>query len=141
MAGRTECKLSRVDSQGYIMTIEPDECRRLLEEAVVGRVSWASPTRGIQVLPVNYLLENDQIVFRVDPRSVLAELATPTDVAFEVDDLDADTATGWSVLAQGRTTSFGGGTPETSPWAPGEREVAIAIAVSALSGRSVSRED
>ncbi|MFT3875010.1 MAG: pyridoxamine 5'-phosphate oxidase family protein [Propioniciclava sp.] len=122
------------------MTIEPDECRRLLAEAVVGRVSWVSPTRGIQVLPVNYLLEEELIVFRVHPASVLAELASPTEVAFEVDDLDAQTATGWSVLAQGRTATLAGELPETSPWAPGDREVAIAIEVSQLSGRSVSRE-
>lgn len=123
------------------MTIEPDECRRLLAEAVVGRVSWVSPTRGIQVLPVNYELDGDRVLFRVSSRSVLAELAAPTEVAFEVDDLDADTATGWSVLGQGRSAAFDGGTPDTSPWAPGDRETAIAIDLRTVSGRSVSRED
>jgi len=134
-------KLACVDSQGYIMTIEPDECRRLLAEAVVGRVSWVSPTRGIQVLPVNYEFEGDRVLFRVASHSVLAELIAPTEVAFEVDDLDAETATGWSVLGQGTSRGFDGAVPDTSPWAPGDRATAIAVDLRAVSGRSVSRED
>ncbi len=130
-----------MDSQGYIITIEPDECRRLLAEAVVGRVSWVSQTRGIQVLPVNYEIQDDRVLFHVSSHSVLAELATPTEVAFEVDDLDAMTATGWSVLGQGRSRVCEGAASGTSPWAPGDRETAIAIDLRGLSGRSVSRED
>ena len=126
---------------GYIVTIDPDECRRLLGEAVVGRVSWVSRTRGIQVLPVNFALVGDRIVFRVDEGSILAELTQPVEVAFQVDDLDQQTATGWAVLVQGTASKWDGKVPDLQSWAPGFRDVAVAIEPTRWSGRSVSADD
>ena len=54
-----------MNSLGYFVTIDPDECRRLIGDAVVGRVSWLSKSRGLQVLPVNFVLVNDRIVAAV----------------------------------------------------------------------------
>ena len=124
--------------QGHFLTIEPDECRRLLADAHVGRVCWVS-SAGLQVLPVNYGLAEGAIVFRASPRSLLAELVQPADVVFQVDDLDDTTATGWSVLVHGRTVQFTGDVAAVvpQPWAPGDRTVGLAIIPSTLSGRSV----
>lgn len=127
---------------GYFVTIEPDECRRLLGEALVGRVSWESSRSGQLVLPVNFALVDDQVVFTVAKESVLSELSTPTAVAFEVDDLDNSTATGWSVLVQGTTGLYDGDADLRSlPWAPGVRDVTIAITPTAMSGRAVSADE
>lgn len=135
------CKLGFVTS-GYFVTIEPDECRRLLGDARVGRVGWVSPTAGLQVLPVSYALSDGRIVFTVSAESLLAELRQPVDVVFQVDDLDQATATGWSVLARGTTVPFEGDPASLAhlPWAPGVRDVPIAIAVGDLTGRSVSSD-
>lgn len=124
--------------QGHFLTIEPDECRRLLADATVGRVCWVSPA-GLQVLPVNYGMAAGAIVFRVAPGSLLAQLVQPVDVVFQVDDLDGTTATGWSVLVHGTTVQFAGDVASVvpHPWAPGERTVGIAIIPSTFSGRSV----
>lgn len=110
-------------------------------DAVVGRVSWVSEDGRLQVLPVNYGLVDDRIVFRVAQGTVLEELATPRAVAFQVDDLDGQTATGWSVLVQGTTGPWAGEVPVLSPWAPGRREVAVAIEPTSWSGRSVSADE
>ncbi len=110
-------------------------------DAVVGRVSWVSEDGRLQVLPVNYGLVDDRIVFRVAQGTILEELATPRAVAFQVDDLDGQTATGWSVLVQGRTGPWSGEVPVISPWAPGRREVAVAIEPTSWSGRSVSADE
>lgn len=125
------------------MTIDPDECRRLLAAAVVGRVAWVSRAAGLQVLPVNYALADGRIVFTVAQESVLSELSQPVDVAFQVDDLDPTTATGWSILVQGRTVAFDGDAVSLRalPWAPGSREVAVAIEPGSVSGRSVSADE
>lgn len=128
-------------SLGYIVTIDPDECRRLLGDSVVGRVSWVSNKQGIQILPVNYSLVGDRIVFRVAEGGVLEELTKPVEVAFQVDDLDPDTATGWAVLVQGTSGPWSGEVPELSPWAPGYRDLAVAIEPKRWSGRSVSADD
>ena len=112
-----------------------------MADAVVGRVSWVSPRNGIQILPVNYALVGDLIVFRVATGSLLEELAEPVDVAFQVDDLDRETGTGWAVLVQGVTQAWAGDMPPVTPWAPGRREVTVAITGSSWSGRSVSADD
>ena len=65
----------------------------------------------------------------------------PRAVAFQVDDLDGQTATGWSVLVPGRTGPWSGEVPVISPWAPGRREVAVAIEPTSWSGRSVSADE
>lgn len=124
--------------QGHFLTIPSDECRRLLADARVGRMSWVS-SQGLQVLPVNYGLAEGAIVFRAAAGSILAELTQPTDVAFQVDDLDDTTATGWSVLVRGTTVQFTGDVTSvvTHSWAPGERTIGIAVIPSSFTGRSV----
>ncbi|HSN44523.1 MAG TPA: pyridoxamine 5'-phosphate oxidase family protein, partial [Propionibacteriaceae bacterium] len=114
--------------QGHFLTIDPDECRRLLADANVGRVCWLS-SAGLQVLPVNYGVAEGAVVFRVAPASILAELVRPVDVVFEVDDLDGTTATGWSVLVRGSTVQFTGDVDAVvpHPWAPGDRSLGVAI--------------
>lgn len=129
-----------MDSLGYFVTIDPDECRRLIGDAVVGRVSWVSRERGIQVLPVNYAVVGDRIVFQVAEGSILEELAEPQEASFQVDDLDPVTATGWAVLARGRTAPWAGEVPAMVRWAPGRRDLAVALEVEHWSGRSVSAE-
>ncbi|QIK73405.1 pyridoxamine 5'-phosphate oxidase family protein [Propioniciclava coleopterorum] len=126
---------------GYFVTIDADECLRLLGEGTIGRVAWVS-SRGLQVLPVSYTLVGDAVVFTVAEGTILGELSRPTKVAFEVDDLDTQTATGWSVLAQGETTPFAGDKEalKSLPWVPGHQDIPIAVELSFLAGRSVSAE-
>ncbi|WP_347347297.1 pyridoxamine 5'-phosphate oxidase family protein [Nigerium sp.] len=123
---------------GYFWEISPDECGHLLADAAVGRVAWAS-SRGVQVLPVTLTSVGESVFFAVDPQSILAELAEGVDAVVQVDDLDPETATGWSVLARGRTTRHEGPRPALNPsWAPGERGVLVRLDVASLTGRSVS---
>ncbi len=91
------------------------------------------------ILPVNYRLAGETIVFRVDPASVLAELAEPREVAFEVDDVDPVTATAWSVLVRGTTRRADELDPVApAAWAGGARSLVIALDPHHHSGRSVS---
>lgn len=127
---------------GHLLSVDPDECRSLLRETVVGRVSWRS-TVGLVTLPVTYGVHHDgRIAFRVAETGLLAELALGAEVAFEADDLDAETLTGWSVLVQGEAARWAGDFPAglRRPWAPGQRTLAIQISPSTYSGRSVSAD-
>ena len=84
------------------------------------------------------------IVFRTSPFGVLSELVRPTQVVFEVDDLDATQHTGWSVIARGRGQAVASPALLThlwtvdgaEPWAGGVRNVFIGITVERLTGRS-----
>lgn len=126
---------------GYFERIEPDECRRMLDSTTVGRVCWISPTRGLQVLPVTYTMHQGTIGFAVARTSVLGELAEPVEVAFQVDDIDAETSTGWSILVHGEARALTESAGElNAPWAPGERDLLIGITPRSVSGRLVSAD-
>lgn len=123
-----------------MIPISAEECRQLLEERRVARISWASAD-GLVILPVNYVVQDDVILMKVAPDSVMGELAQGRDVALEVEDVDEATANGWSVLVRGRSSAFAGDAavlPE--PWAPGNRTLLIAVAPHTLTGRTVSAD-
>ena len=77
------------------------ECWALLRGSAVGRVVYTSAALPAVAL-VNYALVGDLVVVRVGERSKLAGLLTGQVAAFEVDDVDPATGTGWSVLVVGR---------------------------------------
>ncbi|MCA0253235.1 MAG: pyridoxamine 5'-phosphate oxidase family protein [Actinobacteria bacterium] len=120
--------------------LSPQECRQLLAGSRFGRVAWVS-AHGLLVLPVSYLVTGDRIAFRTSAGSSLAELTRPQPVSFEIDDLDPETQTGWSVLVQGTS---GPGDPDavvsTAAWVPGERPVVVVIEPSVYTGRAVAAD-
>ncbi|HOA88061.1 MAG TPA: pyridoxamine 5'-phosphate oxidase family protein [Propioniciclava tarda] len=127
---------------GHLLPIDTQECRHLLRDATVGRLTWQAP-EGLTSLPVAYGVHVDgRLGLQVGASGVLATLAQPTEVAFEVDDLDPVTLTGWSVLVRGTVQAWQGEFPAglCRPWAPGEEYVALEITPRQLSGRSVSAD-
>lgn len=134
--------------EGMFAALDPEDCRVLLRTQEVGRVAWISPAAGLLVLPVNYVVRDDLVVFRTSRASVLAELAEGREVSFQVDDIDVSTGNGWSVLVQGVSA-----TPTDParlealrvdgpmPWAKGERDLFVTVAVREISGRVVDREE
>ncbi|MGH2772706.1 MAG: pyridoxamine 5'-phosphate oxidase family protein, partial [Actinomycetota bacterium] len=67
----------------------------------VGRLAFVTNGRPM-ILPVNYIFDQDSIVFRTAPDSTLGDLGEGTPVAFEVD--SSRPREGWSVLVQGTAT-------------------------------------
>lgn len=82
-----------------LTALAEDECWQLLASAEVGRVGLLVRDRP-EVLPVNYILDGEAVLFRTAEGTVLNEAASEV-VAFEVDQLDTVTRAGWSVLVQG----------------------------------------
>ncbi|MET8748906.1 pyridoxamine 5'-phosphate oxidase family protein [Streptomyces sp. NPDC004667] len=94
VAGRSA---ARRDSM--LVPLDRTECRRLLNTHGVGRIAVFTP-EGPAVLPVNHLVAGSDIAFRTSAEAVTTR-AAGTEVAFEIDDIDDVTASGWSVLAVG----------------------------------------
>ncbi|QYX75241.1 DUF1918 domain-containing protein [Streptomyces akebiae] len=125
-----------------------DECRALLSTHGVGRVAVTAPDGHPAVVPVNYEVVDDAIVFRTAPDSLLAA-AVGTEVAFEVDHVDEPLSQGWSVLAVGpagvvaeadavrRLT----GQAHTAPWPGGARDMWVSIRAVSLTGRRITAAD
>ncbi|WP_170026466.1 pyridoxamine 5'-phosphate oxidase family protein [Actinomadura oligospora] len=76
-------------------------CLRLLETVAVGRVAWAGDGGRTVVLPVNFVLDGDTVVFRSSPGDKLEAARAGRELAFEADDAEPALRTGWSVLVHG----------------------------------------
>jgi uncharacterized protein len=88
-----------VDRNG-LEILDRDECLRLLDHATLGRVGVTTQSLP-SVLPVNFRLAGDRIVFRTGTGTKLAAATRNAVVAFEVDDIDSVQHTGWSVMVTG----------------------------------------
>lgn len=78
-----------------------DECLRLLASVPVGRVGFFADGE-IVVLPVNHRVDGQNPVFRTARGSKLSAAGGHNLVAFEADDYDEQTRSGWSVVVTGR---------------------------------------
>jgi uncharacterized protein len=83
-----------------------EECLRLLNATTVGRVVVVRPVEDMPVIrPVNYVFDeaSQSVVFRCIPGTKFASLMRASRAWFEIDDIDADRRTGWSVIVGGVT--------------------------------------
>lgn len=122
-----------------------EECLRLLGTATIGRIglsSGALPT----VLPVNFRLVGDRILFRTSRGSKLDAAARNAVVAFEVDDFDLFDRSGWSVVVVGVARELSdaevddidpGERVRLARWATGAEDRMVAISCQLVSGRRI----
>jgi uncharacterized protein len=126
--------------------LSESHCRELLATANLGRIAFSIDDVP-EIFPVNYAADGMVVVFRTASGTKLRE-AVMRRVAFEVDDWDAKTGIGWSVVLKGIAQEVTKGIdPFAStlrerpvyPLAPGEREHWIAVYPSEVSGRRFHR--
>jgi hypothetical protein len=109
---------------------------------------WRRARAAPAVVPVNYEVVEDAIVFRTAPDSVPAA-AVGTEVAFEADHVDEALSQGWSVLAVGPANVVTepdavrglARRAHTGPWAGGAREMWVSIRPTRLTGRRITPAD
>ena len=75
------------------------ECLRLLAGQEVGRLAFVVSGHPM-VLPVNYVVVGDVVVFRTG-EGLKLDTVPSAEVAFEVDEVDVGTRSGWSIVVQG----------------------------------------
>ena len=73
---------------------------RLLATVSIGRVGFIADDE-VAVLPVRFLVDGQDVVFRTYVGSKLSKIEVGHYACFEVDSYDAATRTGWSVVARG----------------------------------------
>lgn len=83
-----------------LVEIERAECFALLREHRVGRIAVVDRDGLPLVVPVNYVLSCETVLFRTHAGTKLDALRRRP-VAFQVDSIDESRRTGWSVLVQG----------------------------------------
>jgi nitroimidazol reductase NimA-like FMN-containing flavoprotein (pyridoxamine 5'-phosphate oxidase superfamily) len=120
-------------------------CFVLLGSQQIGRL--VLPGTEPFVVPVNFVVVDDMVVFRTGADSHAAA-AAGTSVAFEVDAVDVASESGWSVVASGPLEDVTDQVAPDSrlsqvlePWAPGPKDRWLAVHVSNISGRWVHGVD
>jgi nitroimidazol reductase NimA-like FMN-containing flavoprotein (pyridoxamine 5'-phosphate oxidase superfamily) len=129
-------------SLDLLRRLSREECIGLLGSRRLGRVSVSIGALPA-ILPVNYVLWDDVILFRTAPGTKLSAALMGTVVGFEVDDAADDLSAGWSVLVVGHATEIRDlQTLEVvrqlplASWAPSGRDYFVRISTEHVSGRA-----
>jgi nitroimidazol reductase NimA-like FMN-containing flavoprotein (pyridoxamine 5'-phosphate oxidase superfamily) len=124
--------------------LDRQECLRLLAKVPVGRVVYTRHALPA-VLPINFSLDADSsVLLRTSPDSDLVRAIDGVVVAFEADEFDATTRSGWSVVVTGRATVVTDPAEhdrlsETGPtsWMPLREAVFVRIESEMVTGREL----
>ncbi len=119
------------------------DCVALLTGAQVGRAVFTERALPA-VVPVNFIVQDDAVVMCTAADTRLAAAASRGVLAFQVDDIDPITRSGWSVVVVGVAELVD--SPEEQarihlrlqPWAPGRNEVFIRLPLKVVTGRRIS---
>jgi nitroimidazol reductase NimA-like FMN-containing flavoprotein (pyridoxamine 5'-phosphate oxidase superfamily) len=112
-----------------------------LDKDVIGRIGVIQGAAPV-VLPVNYAMDGDSVVFRTAPGTKL-DSGQRSRACFEVDSFDRETKTGWSVVVAGHLEEVqpyeinGLVQLEVQPWASGTKDHWMRLRPSRITGRYV----
>lgn len=132
-------QLMATPDAGDLARLTPAECGALLATRSVGRLAYIARAGVPDIVPVNYVMDGDAVLLRSGPGPKLQAAQRGDLVAFEVDEIDELTHTGWSVVVMGRASQV---SPELSmaaaagpPWANGPRRHTMRIDPRRIDGR------
>jgi nitroimidazol reductase NimA-like FMN-containing flavoprotein (pyridoxamine 5'-phosphate oxidase superfamily) len=124
-----------------LQQLDPAECERLLRLGCFGRLVVTTP-EGPEIFPVNYAVQDDAIVVRVSSRGPIARHGDDAEAVFEIDMVDHEYWSGWSVVARGRGTISADLLHDTAPgdrrvrsWVDEDRDCELRLVWHQLTGR------
>lgn len=126
--------------RGHLVDLTVRECTDLLGERRVGRVAWCS-TAGPVVIPINFVFHDGAVWMRSTPYSSLArEWNAAGMLAFQVDEVDEFTESGWSVLVRGTgrrrlPDEIPTDLPGLASWPEGPRPFVVSLDARELTGK------
>lgn len=133
--------IDRLEEGSTAKLLRPDECLALLRKTSVGRLAFVVDDWPV-VLPINYVLDGHDIVFRTDPGTKLSAIRWAPQVAVEVDAFQVQRRSGWSVLVHGvaeevtdhdEIERLGG--LRLTPWDAGDKRTWVRVRVVQVTGR------
>ena len=95
---------------------------------------------GPVAVPVNIAVSDGAVVVRTAAYSAMAREVDDSRVALEVDDLDHETRTGWSVLVRGVARVLFEPAPEDAPtaWPTGSKSATVRVRPTKVTGRRLA---
>jgi len=134
-----------LDGRTWLEFIPPAECWQLLSGTPVGRIGTLVDSAP-EIYPVNFVVDQETIVFRTDSGNKLRALGRSPSICFEADELDLADHTGWSVLVKGQAVELADGEGLRRAallplhfWALGEKAHWIRILPVEVTGRRIYR--
>ena len=130
---------------GLLRELDEEECWALLGPSGVGRVAY-NDSRGPTCMPVAFAIDGRTVLVRVSPYAELAQNLPGTPAAIEVDELDHERRTGWSVVLRGVVQAVAIDdlpAPESRPvpWPAGQRPLHLRLTPSTVTGRRLLDSD
>lgn len=131
-----------------LVELDREECLRLLRAGGMGRLAVVLGDGAPLLRPLNYIFDEPSqcVAFRTSAGTKLHALLRAKQAAFEIDEIEPGTRTGWSVIIMGVTEEV------TNPfelrrldelaldvWAPGDRAHWCRIRAWTVSGRRIVR--
>ncbi len=117
------------------------ECWSRLRASDVGRIAVYTEADGVDIFPVNHVVDGGTIVFRTADGTKLASIDDGHAAAFEVDGTDNDHHA-WSVVVKGtahhitrREELFDIFDLDVRPWHDGDKPSFVRVTPVAVSGR------
>jgi nitroimidazol reductase NimA-like FMN-containing flavoprotein (pyridoxamine 5'-phosphate oxidase superfamily) len=119
------------------------ECFALLRSVPIGRIVFTEAALPA-IQPLNFVVDGEDVIIRTKAGSKLATAARSAVVAFEVDQYDEETFTGWDVVLIGRAHAVSDPDDQARlaqlplvPWAVGSRSHFIRIVPEIVRGRRI----
>jgi uncharacterized protein len=120
-----------------------EECWELAGTAPLARIAW-NASDGPVALPVNFVVHERTIWVRTTAHSSMAAEVDDTQIAVEIDEIDAETHEGWSVLMRGSGSVLYHEDEVPEPvralrtWPTGPRPLWVRLAPAHVTGRRLA---
>ena len=127
-----------MDVEDPIEQMTGEECWEHLVAEEVGRLAFRLVDE-VHVVPMNYVVDGRSLLFRTTAGNTLLAAALHSEVAFEIDRFEEDSA--WSVVARGQARRLSDherhrlDTLAGRPWVPTEKLEAIELVPTVVTGR------
>jgi nitroimidazol reductase NimA-like FMN-containing flavoprotein (pyridoxamine 5'-phosphate oxidase superfamily) len=128
--------------QSSIAELNESECFDRLRDADVGRLAVQLPTGGVDIFPVNFVIDEQCVLLRTAGGTKLESLKENPQVAFEADHFDYFGHTAWSVVIKGyaalvedHNELFGLLNVEIDTWHPERKPFFVRITPAITTGR------
>ena len=129
-----------------LLTLDRTTCMELLATEQLGRIVLVIGGRP-EIFPVNYAVDGEGIVFRTE-RGTKLSAAAIAPVLFEVDHLDVDDGSAWSVIVRGRCNLVGEyespmlrgeiSRQPRYPWAGADKPYVLRVRPTSVTGRRIA---
>ena len=126
------------EDQG-VTQLSAEQCWAMLRAHEFGRLAFRL-AEEVHITPINYAVDHDALLFRTAEGNKLLSVVLGSQVAFEIDEYDQDSARsvvvrGWPRLL-GEDEAHRADNVPLRPWVPGLKCNVVEIAPEAITGRA-----